>query len=169
MTAKPTPPLCSHEGVPADARFGPVVRLPLGRVVGGTAGLGLLAGVLAGILGAFAGTGFDILGVALGMLAVFAGIGMSTMIFAGANRRGRQVFAWATLIMAGSMVRLLISLAVAFGLFFANDPAKAPFFAAFLVGSLAALAAETLLTREALLNARPSRSSPSEPSSTEPA
>jgi hypothetical protein len=169
MTAKPTDPSPAFRGDAAPAGFGPVVRLPLWRINGATAAAGLAGAAIAGLLGAFAGPGYDLAGAAMGILAVLAGIAMSTMILSGANRRGRQVFAWATLIMAASMVRLLVSLALAVSLFFATQPEKAPFFAAFLVGSLAALAAETLQTREALLSARPITSPNSEPSSTEPA
>jgi hypothetical protein len=166
MMAKPTDSLLPSQGASGTARFGPAVRLPLGRIVGAKVAAGVLAGIVAGLFGAAAAPSFDLAAVSMGVLAVLAGAAMSTMILAGANRNGRQVFAWATLIMAGSMVRLMVSLAVALGLYFAADPAKAPFFAAFLVGSLAALAVETILTRQALLEI--GRAQTSGPSSTEP-
>jgi hypothetical protein len=153
MTAKPMDPNDSSPpgGAVRHSLLGPAVRLPLGRLAAWKFGSGIAAALVAGVVGAAAGPGFDVAGAGLGTLCVVLGAVMSMIMVGAANMQGRPIFNWATLVMAGSMVRLLASLAIAVGFYFAAEPAKAPFFAAFLAGSLAVLSAETVYIRGVLL------------------
>jgi hypothetical protein len=71
----------------------------------------------------------------------------------------RPVFTWSVLIIAGSMIRIALSLLLAAGLFFRFRPEVAPFWGAYLAASVAVLAVEVVTVRPLLLGAAAPESS----------
>jgi hypothetical protein len=145
MPARPTTAIPTSGASP--------VRFPVGRLAASLlavgAGTGLVAGGIAGAVTA----GFDAPAAALGTGVVLAATGLGLAILA--FSKPRPIFGWASLVMVASIVRLVVSLALALLVSLALEPNRAVFWSAFLAGSMAVLVVETVLARTALLNITP--------------
>lgn len=129
----------------ADAVRAPIAQLALtaglaaglgvavGTLTGAITPVGMIEGVIAGSLGA----GVAAVGLIVGLL-LFVGL------------KARSVFTWSSVVLGESAGRLMVTAAIAAGVYVSLQPAKAPFWIAFLVASLAALACWTVLFQSVL-------------------